>query len=327
MRPTPNARKHARRTFAAAILALGAFASPASAAVLGPVEPHSPNAETISDTYWVMLIIAVVLAAVVLVSLVAAVLRFRDRSGREPRRLSAGRGVVARPAIGLTILAIAIFVFGIVMTDKAREIEPTDAEGLNAQSTLLAQVGVEGLPPAAVLEDTESATGDEPLSGSEPTETAPLSIDVIAQQWLWRYEYPGGTPGNRTFTYNELVVPVDTAVVLSITSVDVMHRWFVPALGGQVQAIPGVTSQSWFKADEPGVYEGQSTMFSGSGYPSMRAWVRVLSVADYEDFINTLGDDLATAQQSVAGETAEFALEPPGDAIDSSIENEEEATP
>ena len=66
-------------------------------------------------------------------------------------------------------------------------------------------------------------------------------IDAIAQQWLWRFEYPGGTPGHRTFTYGELVVPVDTPVILDITSTDVLHSWWVPALGGQVQATPGDT--------------------------------------------------------------------------------------
>ena len=57
-------------------------------------------------------------------------------------------------------------------------------------------------------------------------------INAIGQQWLWRFEYPGGEPGHRTFSYDELVVPVDTAVVLNITSTDVIHSWCVPALGG-----------------------------------------------------------------------------------------------
>ena len=126
---------------------------------------------------------------------------------------------------------------------------------------------------------TESATGEEPISGQEPTQTSPLQIDAIAQQWLWRFEYPGGTPGHRTFTYGELVVPVDTPVVLNITSTDVLHSWWVPALGGQVQATPGDTSQTWFKADEVGRYAGSSTIFSGTSFPAMRAWVRVVTRA------------------------------------------------
>ena len=82
---------------------------------------------------------------------------------------------------------------------------------------------MKGLPASAAIEGTESATGEEPITGAEPTETSPLQIDAIAQQWLWRFEYPGGQPGQRTFTYGELVVPVDTTVILDITSTDVLH--------------------------------------------------------------------------------------------------------
>ena len=86
---------------------------------------------------------------------------------------------------------------------------------------------------------------------------------------------PGRPARQRTFSYGELVVPVDTAVILNITSTDVLHSWWVPALGGQVQASPGDVVQTWFKADEVGRYAGRSTVFSGTGYPVMRAWVRV----------------------------------------------------
>ena len=77
-------------------------------------------------------------------------------------------------------------------------------------------------------------------------------IDAIAQQWLWRFEYPGGTRGIAPFSYGELVVPVDTSVVLKIDSTDVIHSWWVPALTGQVQAVPGTSPSTWFKADEVG---------------------------------------------------------------------------
>ena len=60
-----------------------------------------------------------------------------------------------------------------------------------------------------------------------------------------------------------------------------MHRWFIPALGGQVDAVPGKTAETWFRADREGVYQGQSTFFSGSAYSVMRAWVRVVSPDAY----------------------------------------------
>jgi len=276
---------------AATVLAL-ACAAPAHA--LGPPDSHSPNADAINSAFWVLLVVVVAVVVVINAALIVALVRFRERRGREPSRFAAGRGAL-RPVVGaLSLLAVVIFVYGVVVTNDVREIEQSGPNGLGAAQT--AQVGVKGLPASAAIEGTESATGEEPITGAEPTETSPLQIDAIAQQWLWRFEYPGGQPGQRTFTYGELVVPVDTTVILDITSTDVLHTWWVPALGGQVQAAPGDVTRTWFKADEEGRYPGRSTVFSGTGYPVMRAWVRVVSVPAYQAHIERLKAGLAEAQ-------------------------------
>ncbi len=276
---------------AASVLAL-AWAAPAHA--IGPPDSHSPNADAINSAFWVLLVVVVAVVVVINAALIVALVRFRERRGREPSRFEAGRGAL-RPVVGaLSLLAVVIFVYGVVVTNDVREIEQSGPNGLGAAQT--AQVGVKGLPASAAIEGTESATGEEPITGAEPTETSPLQIDAIAQQWLWRFEYPGGQPGQRTFSYGELVVPVDTTVILDITSTDVLHTWWVPALGGQVQAAPGDVTRTWFKADEEGRYPGRSTLFSGTGYPVMRAWVRVISVPDYQAYIEQLQADLAEAQ-------------------------------
>ena len=266
-----------------AVIALAISAAPADALQLGLEEPHSPNAEGISTAYWVMIIITTIALLTVNVALIAAVVKFRERRGREPRRLAAGRGALRPVIAGLSLVALAVFVFGVVVTENTREIEASGSEGLSANPT--AQVGVKGLPPASV--------------GGKPANSAPLQIDAIAQQWLWRFEYPDEEPVNRTFSYGELVVPVDTAVVLNIDSTDVIHSWWVPALGGQVQAVPGSVSETWFKADEVGRYEGRSTIFSGSAYPAMRSWVRVVTVPEYEAYLSDLRDGIQAAQTAV----------------------------
>jgi cytochrome c oxidase subunit II len=284
----------------AAMLALAWAAAPAHGISISPEESHSPNADGISSAYWVMLVVVFAVIIAVNAALIAAVVRFRERRGREPVRFAAGRGAL-RPVVGaFAALALAVFVYGLIVTDDVREIEASGPNGLGAAQT--AQVGVKGLPSAAALEGTESATGEEPISGAEPTETSPLEIDAIAQQWLWRFEYPGGQPGQRTFSYGELVVPVDTTVILDITSTDVLHTWWVPALGGQVQATPGEVTRTWFKADEEGRYAGRSTTFSGTGYPVMRSWVRVVSVPEYLDHVERLTAELRDAQGIVQQE-------------------------
>ena len=287
-------RTAARTTLLAASATVLALAWAAPAHALGPPDSHSPNADAINSAFWVLLVVVVAVVVVVNAALIVALVRFRERRGREPSRFAAGRGAL-RPVVGaLSLLAVVIFVYGVLVTNDVRNIEQSGPNGLGAAQT--AQVGVKGLPASAAIEGTESATGEEPITGAEPTETSPLQIDAIAQQWLWRFEYPGGQPGQRTFTYGELVVPVDTTVILDITSTDVLHTWWVPALGGQVQAAPGDVTRTWFKADEEGRYPGRSTVFSGTGYPVMRAWVRVVSVPDYQAHIERLKTDLAEAQ-------------------------------
>ena len=78
-----------------------------------------------------------------------------------------------------------------------------------------------------------------------------------------------------------------------------LHSWHVPALGGQVQASPGEVVQTWFKADAVGRYSGSSTVFSGTSFPAMRSWVRVVTVPEYEAYIKDLGAQLDKAQTTV----------------------------
>jgi cytochrome c oxidase subunit 2 len=171
----------------------------------------------------------------------------------------------------------------------ARTVEPTGSSGLGGSQT--AQVGIKDVPPSSLVEGAAADSGDE-----NPALQSPLVINAIAQEWLWRYEYPGHEPSQPLFAYSELVVPVDTTVILHVTSTDVLHSWWVPSLGGQVQATPGAVAQTWFKADAVGRYPGNSTVFSGSAYPAMRSWVRVVTVPEYEDYIERLGSEIREAQ-------------------------------
>jgi cytochrome c oxidase subunit 2 len=273
-------------TLVVAGLALAVLAAPAQATVFGPRAGHSPNADDIRTAYWVAIAIAALLVIAVHGFLIAAIVRFRARRGRTPRRFAAGPGAFMRPAAPLVLVAVGIFVFGIVMAGKARDVQPTGSEGLGASRSLVAQVG----------------------ALSVPSDAKPLAINAIGQQFLWRFEYPGGRPGDRVFSYGELVVPVDTAIILHVTSTDVIHRWFIPALDGQVDAVPGKTSDTWFRADREGVYRGQSTSFSGTSYSAMRAWVRVVSPNAYRQYVLKKRDDLAAAQRYVQQKVTQNAI-------------------
>ncbi len=286
----------ARRALALAVLALAALAAPAHASILDPKTPHSPNAHDITTSYWVMLAVVVVLTVAVNAVLIVALMRFRERRDQRPPRLAAGRGVVPRAAAGFVVLAIAVFVFGVIETSNTRSVEASGPNGLTAGTARFAQVGLRNAPPLNLAPGTQNAPNPQ-TQGAPEAKGGPVVIDAIAQQWLWRFEYPGNNPQSTPrFTYGELVVPVDTTVILNITSTDVMHTWWIPNLGGQVQAVPGTVSQTWFKADQEGTFRGAPTTFSGTSYPALRAWVRVVSPEAYQAYVESLQKQLLDAQ-------------------------------
>jgi cytochrome c oxidase subunit 2 len=137
------------------------------------------------------------------------------------------------------------------------------------------------------------ATGPAGLASAR---SEPLKIETTGQQWLWRYDYP-----NEAFSYYKLVVPVDTTVELDLVSTDVIHTWDVPQLAGKRDAVPGKTNHVVFRADEEGVYRGQSATFSGQAYGAMRTEVDVVSPKEYEDFIERQKADIQAAQDRVVG--------------------------
>ena len=133
-------------------------------------------------------------------------------------------------------------------------------------------------------------------AGLASARSKPLKIDVTGQQWLWRYDYP-----NEAFSYYKLVVPVDTTVELDLVSTDVIHTWDVPQLAGKRDAVPGKTNHVVFRADEEGVYDGQSATFSGQAYAAMRTEVDVVSPKGYEDYIASQKAGIQAAQDRVVG--------------------------
>jgi heme/copper-type cytochrome/quinol oxidase subunit 2 len=241
---------------------------------LSPPDAHSPNAEDLNTLYWVMLVIGGILLVAINGALIALAMRFRAARGREPRRLKVRRPAQVGTAGALAALALVAFVLGVIVTNNAKQVEASGPEGLRASSLITAQRTLD-LPAVTA-------------------QNAPLEINACGQQWLWRYEYPDGT-----YSFYELVVPVDTAVVLNLCSTDVVHRWWVPGLSGKFDATPGESNSTWFKADEEGIYDGASYAFSGASYAAMRTRVRVVDVPEYQSWLAQQAADIQSAQQFV----------------------------
>ncbi len=109
-----------------------------------------------------------------------------------------------------------------------------------------------------------------------------MEVTVVGQQWWWEYRYDVDDDGTDDIvTANDLVIPAGVPVSLSITSRDVIHSFWIPALNGKRDAVPGREHPLLIEADEPGVYRGQCTEFCGLSHAYMRMRVVALSEDDY----------------------------------------------
>ncbi len=109
-----------------------------------------------------------------------------------------------------------------------------------------------------------------------------MEVTVIGQQWWWEYRYDVDHDGEDDIvTANDLVIPAGRPVNLTVTSRDVIHSFWIPALNGKRDAVPGREHPLLIEADEPGVFRGQCTEFCGLSHGYMRMRVVALDEADY----------------------------------------------
>ncbi len=94
---------------------------------------------------------------------------------------------------------------------------------------------------------------------------APLRVDVVALDWKWLFIYPD----YGIATVNELAAPVGRPIEFHITASSVMNSFYIPALAGQIYAMPGMQTQLAAVIDRPGRYQGFSANYSGAGFSDM----------------------------------------------------------
>ena len=114
-----------------------------------------------------------------------------------------------------------------------------------------------------------------------PEGTQPLRVQAIALDWKWLFLYPD----LGIATVNELAAPVDVPIDFQITSSKVMNSFFVPALAGQIYAMPGMETQLHAVINHPGEYEGFSANYSGAGFSDMRFRFHGYAPADYAAWV------------------------------------------
>lgn len=108
-----------------------------------------------------------------------------------------------------------------------------------------------------------------------------LHVNVTAHQWWWEYEYPE----EGVVTANELHIPTERPVRLTMTSDDIIHSFWAPRLAGKQDIVPGQEEHLTISADEPGWYEGQCAEYCGLSHANMRLRVRADEPEDFEDWV------------------------------------------
>lgn len=97
----------------------------------------------------------------------------------------------------------------------------------------------------------------------------PLVLEVTGRQWWWQVEYEHSIPSEAITTANEIHIPVGRPIKIELQSTDVIHSFWVPALHGKRDLIPGRPNVTWIQADRPGVYRGQCAEFCGFQHAHM----------------------------------------------------------
>lgn len=114
-----------------------------------------------------------------------------------------------------------------------------------------------------------------------------LQVQAEARQWGWRFVQPG--PGGPVATEGVLYVPAGQPFDIVLTSRDVIHSFWVPQLGGKMDAIPGHRNIHRLQADAPGRHEGLCAEFCGLGHAAMRFEVVVYDPAAPPPFVSAEG--------------------------------------
>jgi cytochrome c oxidase subunit 2 len=280
------------RVLAAAmpVVVLGGLllAPAASAGWFLPESGGSPNADGIRTLYILIAILGLVIFVGVEGLLIYSMIRFRARKGRVAAQIHGNTQLEIGWTVGAAAILIFLTVFTFVLLDQIKNPARSDIDS-------------NGQPVAAAHAQFASTDQPAPPGGNS------LNIRVIGQQYSWNLQYPR-IDNKRVYAYNTMYVPVGMTVTLDIESVDVAHSWWIPALGGKADAIPGYTNKLWFKipldaipqGQDRVVYSGQCAELCGRNHANMLARVVGLRFDDWRAWYDRKAQELKDAQDAAA---------------------------
>ena len=275
MRPRSDSRRGARAVAllvaACALVICGLFsAGPAWGDAFSPESGPTQNAKDIDTLYWILFAIGAAVVALVWSVLFYSLYKFRARRGVTAPQVRGNTALELTWTLGAFGLTLVIIVITLIFLPDIKNPAPSGPASVAQASGLLATT-------------------------SQPEPKGPaVRIAVSGQQYIWRYQYPNGA-----VSFEDMVVPKDVTVILSIKSNDVAHSWWIPKLGGKFDAIPGLTNKTWFKATETGTFNGQCAEFCGHGHTYMKSTVTVVPLPQYLDWAKRQKALIALSQKQV----------------------------
>src|SRR5215203_1484847 len=262
--------------FSAAAVAILIAAPSAFADAITPESGGSSNANDIDTLYKLALYIGIAIFLLVEGTLIWSLVKYRARRGGTAEQIRGNTPLEIGWTVGAATILVVLTVVTFLYLD---DIESPPASGPNGLSASQAQF----------------ASVDQP---DPPTDGGPiLRIRVNGQQYLWRYDYPGE---GQLFSYEQMVVPTDTTIVLELEASDVIHSWWIPKFGPKADAVPGYVNETWFKVEKEGVYRGQCAELCGYNHADMRAQVVAMSPDDFQAWADRKREDIQQAGEELA---------------------------
>jgi cytochrome c oxidase subunit 2 len=226
----------------------------------------SPNADEIHSLYKIIFWMGAIVWILVTAALLYAVFRFRAKRNPVASQIHGHTQLEIGWTLGAALLLVILTVVTFVKLNGIVNPPNSSANGFTALSASLSQPN--------------------PPNGKK------YVICIQARQFFWRYVYGNGC--NRKgwaerlpYSYEEMYAPAHTTVELLIQSTDVIHAWWIPSLGGKVDAVPGYTTYTWFNAEHANkLYHGQCAQLCGRQHAFMTALVKVLTPSQFQQWLS-----------------------------------------
>jgi len=280
-----------RRVFAlsllAAIVGILALSGVASADFWTPESGGSPQAESIDTLYKIVLAVAAVVFIGVEGVLLYSLIKFRTKPDAVPVQIRGNTRLEIGWTLGAAVILVVLAVVTFAMLDDIRNPPNSDADGF----------------PTDRIANVQNASAYQP----RPPNGRALNVEVNGQRYAWRFTYPDGDTNslNNVFSYETMYVPTKTTVALTIRAQDVAHSWWIPALGGKADAIPGHLNFTWFKVPQPGVFRGQCAELCGRNHADMTAKVVALEPAAFKRWLVTKKAEIKASDEAAGKRRAE----------------------